>query len=123
MFPIKTPKLLYFAACSSSLGMEDGRITEYYLITSSFFKIAHEPHKLDANYGRLNGPYAWCSQEQRRNNGRNIAEYFQINFEKFTKVTKVATQVKVFFSKTNGLGEFSNIKHSIIGYNTKPVFA
>lgn len=73
--------------------MEDGRIHKYRLQTSSVFKIAHEPHELNANYGRLNGPYAWCSQEQ-LSKRRNEAEYFQINFRRFTKITKVATQVQ-----------------------------
>lgn len=84
--------ILFYAACSSSLGMEDGRIHQHRLQTSSVFKIAHEPHVLKADYGRLNGPYAWCSQEQRHRH-RNIGEYFQIDFKKFTKITKVATQV------------------------------
>jgi len=76
-------------SCTSSLGMEDGRITKFNLMSSSLFAIAHTPERLEVNYGRLNGPYAWCSQERR--NGIE-GEYFEINFNEPTKITKIATQ-------------------------------
>ena len=77
--------------CSSSLGLEDGRIPRVSLATSSSFKIAHWPHFLSADLGRLNGQYAWCSQEQKF---KMVGEYFQVTFDKFTRISGVATQVR-----------------------------
>jgi len=82
--------LLNLLGCSSSLGLEDGRISRLQLQTSSAFKIAHSPHILSSNLGRLNGPYAWCSQEQKFD---MIGEYFQITFPKYTRISSIATQV------------------------------
>ena len=52
----------FFLACSSSLGMADHRISNAAVFATSSYKLHQWPYKLDANLGRLNGPYAWCTQ-------------------------------------------------------------
>ncbi|XP_066922061.1 neuropilin-1a-like [Clytia hemisphaerica] len=76
-------------SCSSSLGMEDGRIHNMDLQTSSNFIIAHSPHALGPNFGRLNSKYAWCSQEQKF---KMVGEYFEVAFDKYTRISSIATQ-------------------------------
>ena len=70
--------------------MEDGRIHNLDLQTSSNFIIAHSPHVLGPNFGRLNSKYAWCSQEQKY---KVVGEYFEVAFDKYTRISSIATQV------------------------------
>ncbi|XP_057296871.1 cubilin-like isoform X2 [Hydractinia symbiolongicarpus] len=83
--------------CSESLGMEDGRIDRLNVLTSSNFKIAHKPHILGADFGRLNGPFAWCSAERK---SKFLGEYFEITFPQVTKVTRIATQGYTMYGNT-----------------------
>ncbi|XP_065656920.1 cubilin isoform X3 [Hydra vulgaris] len=56
---------------------------------SSLFKIAHEPHFLEAKYAIVGKPYAWCTKEIF---SKDNEEYIQIDFKELTEINKIVTE-------------------------------
>ena len=62
--PPKNFTFPFVSECNASLGMADGRIRDTQLSASSnsIFRVGLAQFFLAPRFGRLNGPYGWCSQ-------------------------------------------------------------
>ena len=85
--------IVYYLECVSPLGMEDGRIKDSQITTSSVLK-ERTPYGWQA---RLNQNIlqwgAWCPDISGGNkNKRNYDQYIQIDLLNLTKITAIATQ-------------------------------
>ena len=78
VLPIQT---CFFIGCSSPLGLESGRISNFQLSSYTYAK------NWDAYKARLNNKKAWCSST---NNDQ--LEYLQIDLLKVRHVSAIATQ-------------------------------
>ena len=85
--------------CSSvempvNIGLQSGRIKDYQMSTSSFYRTELEPIAYEAKFGRLENEYmpgtatqgGWCSRSTFRD------EYFEVNFGRMVLVTGFAIQ-------------------------------
>ena len=105
---IKVPILCYLE-CTSSLGMEDGRIKDSQITVSSFLKTAYgRQARLRQNIPDWG---AWCADVRGGQiRGKNYDQYIQIDLLNLTKITGIATQGREY----NGGTE--KVKDYIISY-------
>ena len=81
------PNFSFIEPCMKALGMQNRRIPNYAITASSMWDRNHAPY-----FGRLHftarGRYqgAWCARQNNR------FQWFQVDFRRPTKVTKVVTQ-------------------------------
>lgn len=69
------------STCSYALGMESGQITDSQISASSVWSSSYSPYK-----ARLNSQSGWYAYTS------NVNQWLQVDFEKITKVTGIATQ-------------------------------
>ena len=84
---------MYYLGCLSPLGMEDGRIKDSQITTSSVIK-GRTPYGWQARLNQNIPPWgAWCPDVSAgKRNEWNYDQYIQIDLLNLTKITAIATQ-------------------------------
>ena len=90
---------VYYLGCVSPLGMEDGRIKDSQITTSSVLKGPISPYGYKARLNQNIPPWgAWCPDVSGgKRNEKNYDQYIQIDLLNLTKITGIATQGRDFF--------------------------
>ena len=85
--------IVYYLECVSPLGMEDGRIKDSQITSSSVLK-GKSPYGWRARLNQNIPPWgAWCPDiSGGKRNERNYDQYIQIDLLNLTKITRIATQ-------------------------------
>ena len=89
---------VYYLECVSPLGMEDGRIKDSQITTSSVLK-GKSPYGWLARLNQNIRPWgAWCPDiTGGKINEKNYDQYIQIDLLNLTRITEIATQGRQLF--------------------------
>ena len=91
--------IVYYLDCVSPLGMEDDRIKDSQISTSSVLK-GRTPYGWLARLNQNIPPWGgWCPDVSGgKINERNYDQYIQIDLLNLTKITAIATQGREYFN-------------------------
>ena len=123
--------IVYYLECISSLGMEDGRIKDSQITTSSVLK-GRSPYGYQARLNQNIPPWgAWCpDNSEGKINEWNYDQYIQIDLLNLTKITAIATQgrqylggreyvrdYKISYRRDGGVWNFYQEKNQTVKVN------